>query len=83
MAQIADTPKRAATSSQKIANGALRYLVMLLMALVLFGIISLRNEYCGAMSGPAMYDRDIFYTGSDKKCKGYPFSYQSPAYSRL
>jgi simple sugar transport system permease protein len=41
MAQIADTPKRAVTSGQKIANGALRYLMMLLMALALFAIILL------------------------------------------
>ena len=41
MAQITETPKRASFLSQKMANGALRYLMMLLLALVLFGIILL------------------------------------------
>lgn len=41
MAQIAETPKRTAFLSQKTANTALRYLMMLLLALVLFGIILL------------------------------------------
>ena len=41
MAQITETPKRATFLSQKMANGALRYLMMLLLALVLFGIILL------------------------------------------
>jgi len=41
MAQITETPKRATFLSQKTANGVLRYLMMLLLALVLFGIILL------------------------------------------
>lgn len=41
MAQIAETPNRTAFLSQKTANTALRYLMMLLLALVLFGIILL------------------------------------------
>jgi simple sugar transport system permease protein len=41
MAQIAETPRRIPFISQKTVNTVLRYLMMLLLALVLFGIILL------------------------------------------